>query len=98
MLDKTVVTVKELQSLLDKTVVTVRELQSLLGKTVVTVRELQSLLGKLHFVSLCVRPGRLFVSRLLTWLRSLPDDKEYYNIPLFAKKDLIWRSKFFEYF
>jgi hypothetical protein len=61
---------------------------------VVTVRELQSLLGKLHFVSSCVRPGRIFVSRLLIWIRSLPDDKEYYNIPLFAKKDLIWRSKF----
>ena len=31
--------------------------------------ELQSLLGKLHFVATCVHPGRLFVSRLLNWLR-----------------------------
>ena len=30
-----------------------------------SLRDLQSLLGKLHFVSTCVRPGRLFVSRLL---------------------------------
>jgi hypothetical protein len=29
------------------------------------------LLGKLHFVDTCVRPGRLFVSRLLNWLRSV---------------------------
>jgi hypothetical protein len=33
--------------------------------------ELQSLLGKLHFVATCVRPGRLSVSRLLNWLRSV---------------------------
>ena len=56
------------------------------------------MLGKLHFVSSCVRPGIMFVSRLLIWLRSLPDDKEYYNIPLFVKKDLIWWSKFLNIF
>jgi hypothetical protein len=33
--------------------------------------ELQSFLGKLHFVATCVHPGRLFVSRLLNWLRSV---------------------------
>jgi hypothetical protein len=31
-----------------------------------TLKESQSLLGKLHLDSTCVRPGRLFVSRLLT--------------------------------
>ena len=70
-----------------------------LDKTAVTVRELQSMLAKLHFVSSCVRPSRNFVSRLLTWLRSLPDDKEYYNIPLFVKKkDLIWWSELLNIF
>jgi hypothetical protein len=33
--------------------------------------ELQSLLGKLHFVATCLHPCRLFVSRLLNWLRSV---------------------------
>ena len=56
------------------------------------------MLGKLHFVSSCARPDRIFVSRLLTWLSSLPDDKEYYNITLFVRKDLIWFSTFFNIF
>ena len=41
-----------------------------LGRSRCSFKDLQSLLGKLHFVSSCVRPGRLFVSRLLTWLRT----------------------------
>ena len=68
--------------------------QDWLLKSVATVRELQSLLGKLHFISGCVRPGRLFVSRLLTWLRSLPDDKGLHVIPMYVKKDLLWWCKF----
>ena len=32
-----------------------------------SLRDLQSLLGKLHFIATCVRPGRIFVSRLLNW-------------------------------
>lgn len=68
--------------------------QSWLEKSDATVRDLQSLLGKLHFVSSCVRPGRLFVSRLLTWLRSLPDDLQSHVIPLYIRKDLLWWSCF----
>ena len=37
-----------------------------------TRRQLQSLLGKLSFVTACVRPVRIFMSRLLNRLRSLP--------------------------
>jgi hypothetical protein len=33
------------------------------------LKELQSLLGKLNFVSQCIHPGRIFVNRLLNWLR-----------------------------
>ena len=36
-----------------------------LTKQVCNNKELQSLLGKLNFVSQCVRPGRIFVNRLL---------------------------------
>ena len=68
--------------------------QDWLDKPFATVKELQSLLGKLHFISSCVRPGRLFVSRLLTWLRSLPDDRNAHVIPLYVRKDLLWWSCF----
>lgn len=68
--------------------------QEWLNKSEATLRELQSLLGKLHFISNCIRPGRLFVSRLLTWLRSLPDDKNKHVIPCYVKKDLLWWSQF----
>ena len=44
--------------------------ESWFRKKKASLKELQSLLGKLHFISACVRPGRIFVSRLLNWLRS----------------------------
>ena len=72
--------------------------QDWLLKSTATVRELQSLLGKLHFISSCVRPGRLFVSRLLTWLRSLSDDNGLHVIPMYVKKDLLWWCKFLKTF
>jgi hypothetical protein len=40
-----------------------------LTKKKASLRDLQSLLDKLHFIATCVRPGRIFVSRLLNWLR-----------------------------
>ena len=42
-----------------------------LGKEYATLEEIQSLLGKLNFVPSCVKPSRIFISRLLSWLRSL---------------------------
>ena len=33
-----------------------------------TVKQLQSLIGKLIFVAHCVKPSRIFISRLLNWL------------------------------
>ena len=43
------------------------------GRSCATKHQLQSLLGKLHHVSKCVKPARLFVSRMLDTLRSAPD-------------------------
>ena len=40
------------------------------GRTSATKHQLQSLLGKLHHVAKCVKPARLFVSRMLDTLRS----------------------------
>ena len=36
-----------------------------LNKSSATLKEIQSLLGKLHFVAACVKPSRIFVSRML---------------------------------
>ncbi|CAG2211665.1 unnamed protein product [Mytilus edulis] len=58
-----------------------------------TKRELQSLLGKLNFVSQCVRSGRIFVSRLLNWLRDFPDNGKIV-IPTDFKRDLFWWQEF----
>ena len=43
--------------------------ESWFRKKKASLKELQSLLGKLHFISACVRPGRIFVSRLLIIVR-----------------------------
>ena len=55
-----------------------------------TKTELQSLIGELAFVCKCVRPGRLFLSRLLDTHRSLR--RPHHRIKLTAdfKKHLRW--------
>lgn len=66
-----------------------------LCKSSASLKEIQSLLGKLHFVAACVRPSRIFVSRLLSWLRSIHHSPFIqHDIPDMVKKDLIWWQKF----
>lgn len=70
-----------------------------LDQDVATLRDVQSLriLGKLMFVASCVRPGRVFVSRILNWLRSLHEGRsEVFDIPGEVQKDLLWWSIFLE--
>ena len=55
--------------------------------------ELQSLLGKLNFVSQCIRTGRIFVNRLLNWVREIPE-KGQISIPDAFKLDLCWWRTF----
>ena len=58
-------------------------------KTSANRHQLQCLLGKLHHIAKCVRPARLFVSRMLDTLREAPPsghtglDQEF-------RKDLSW--------
>ena len=68
--------------------------QDWLLKKSASLKDVQSLLGKLHFISACVRPGRIFVSRLLSWLRSFRDINICLEIPKFVFYDLLWWSKF----
>ena len=56
-------------------------------------KEVQQLIGKLQFVAKCVRPGRLFLSRMLEFLRSMEDGQEVELTSEF-RKDISWWSKF----
>ena len=46
------------------------ELSSWSSREFYTLKQLKSLLGKLSFVAACVKPGRIFMSRLLNSLRT----------------------------
>lgn len=58
-----------------------------------TRRHLQQLLGKLFYISQCVRPARLFVSRMLDTLRAAPH-QGVINLSLEFKQDLLWFLRF----
>jgi hypothetical protein len=68
--------------------------QSSLRKKKASLKGLQSLLGKLHFISACVRPDRVFVNRLLSWLRTAfpangtGNHSVFINIPNYVLKVL----------
>ena len=62
-------------------------------KPTATKSQLSSILGKLHFISKCVRPARLFVSRMLETLRAAPDTG-YIRISDEFKKDVHWFLNF----
>jgi len=42
-----------------------------LDRDFATVKEVQSIIGKLNFVAKCVRPARIFISRMLNFLREM---------------------------
>lgn len=65
-----------------------------LRKETATLKELQSLLGKLNFVAHCVKPARIFICRMLNWLRSIQNCILPQPIPSETKKDLKWWSIF----
>ncbi|XP_048586681.1 uncharacterized protein LOC116621133 isoform X1 [Nematostella vectensis] len=57
-------------------------------------RELQSLVGKLVFVSKCVRRSRVFISRLLSLLRTVQYNHLHVNLTAEFRKDIIWWCHF----
>ena len=67
-----------------------------LNKESASIREIQSLLGKLNFVAACVKSDRIFISRLLKWLKILyhEDSNCEHQIPYYVKKDLQWWNRF----
>ena len=70
-----------------------RLLDSWRFKTQATKREWESLIGKLQYVSNCVRPGRLFTSRLIQEMKGLPRYGEW-DISDNARLDIKWWYKF----
>ena len=75
----------------------VRECMTLLdewlGKEMARRKEVESLVGKLAFMAACVRPGRLFISRLLEFMRGLPKAGRC-EVPESVRKDLWWWRRF----
>ena len=61
-------------------------------KSVASLKEVQSLIGKLNFVASCVRPGRVLISRMLTFLRSFSLNKGLKVLTLSSefRKDVAW--------
>ena len=58
-----------------------------------TRTEVESIIGKLNFVAACVRPGRIFISRMLNFLRSLPRTGAHPLSPGFLM-DIQWWHRF----
>ena len=68
------------------------ELGTWLLKTKAKRREVESLIGKLQFLAKCVRAGRIFLSRLIAWIRTM-DRRFHYSISLEARKDIAWWAR-----
>ena len=69
--------------------------KSWINRDMASLKQVQSLLGKLNFIAACVKPSRIFVSRLLRWLRSIySSSSEMHSVPHYVKKDLIWWDRF----
>ena len=68
-------------------------LDAWLRKTHMTRKEVESLVGKLSFIASCVRPGRLFISRLLECLRGMPQVGKF-KVTEEVRKDLLWWREF----
>ena len=64
-----------------------RNLQKWETRTYMTKKQLQSIAGKLQFAACCIRPGRVFISRLYDTIATLNEHKHY---PVFeqVRKDL----------
>ena len=67
------------------------------NKKYCTKRELQSLLGSLLYVSKCVRPGRIFLNRMLQLLRSMGSNSST-KLTVEFSKDLKWFATFLKQF
>jgi hypothetical protein len=74
------------------------ELEIWLNKNTASLKEVQSLLGKLNFAAGCIRQGRLFLSRIIEFLKSFKNRSEK-KIPSFEMiRDISWWRQFMDEF
>lgn len=66
---------------------------SWVGKQTANLKEVQSLLGKLSFVAACVRPARIFLSRMFAVISKFPKNRRIAISEEF-RKDLFWWQNF----
>jgi len=57
------------------------------------VKEVQSIIGKFNFVAKCVRPARIFISRMLNFLREMPK-RGRSTLPQEFKADIQWWNRY----
>jgi hypothetical protein len=74
------------------------ELTTWRSKKSYRLKELQSLLGKLSFVTACVKPGRIFMSRLLNKLRTFPTTRRTVLVSPEMTLDISWWVTFLPLF
>lgn len=65
------------------------ELEEWESRPTTTRKQLESIIGKLQFCCNCVRSGRVFLNRLLNFLRCM-SRRTAYRIPAEARADLKW--------
>ena len=68
-------------------------LDAWLNKSHATKKEVQSLVGKLSFIAACVRPGRIFLSRIFAFLRTFKV-KGSKRLSCSIRKDIKWWKEF----
>ena len=58
-------------------------------------RDIESLIGKLQFAARCIRPGRIFIARMINWLKATSRQGTY-PITSELRKDITWWKDFME--
>ena len=76
----------------DKLEATLELLPKWQGRRTATKQQLLSLIGKLHHISLVVRPGRLFLRRLIDLSCTVKELNHHINLNIEARKDIQWWS------
>ena len=66
-----------------------QEINTWLYRKTAKCKEVESLIGKLQFIEKCIKVGRVFLSRLIQWIRHMNRSTEY-PIPQEARKDIAW--------
>ena len=77
----------------DKLQATINMLPKWHNRRTTTKQELLSLIGKLHHISLVVRPGRLFLRRLIELSKTVKNLKHHINLNMEARHDISWWSE-----